>query len=136
MRRGFSLLELLVVLAVLGVLLGIGTVGLARFRAQAELDGAARSLAWALSQARAEVKRTGTEQVVTVTQDGFSYGSKRVVLQGVRLSGSPGLPLEVRFYPPYGTTDAPVKKIVLTEERFGLSRSVHVVGVIGKVVLR
>jgi len=60
-KRGLSLLELLIVLAVLGLLLGLGVPNFLRWRAQAEVDEAARSLAQAFQYARAEAKRTNAQ---------------------------------------------------------------------------
>ena len=63
MKRGLSLLELLVALAVLGLLLGLGVPNFLRWRAQAELDEAARSLAQAFQYARAEAKRANAKPI-------------------------------------------------------------------------
>jgi prepilin-type N-terminal cleavage/methylation domain-containing protein len=138
-RRGFSLLELLVVIAILGVLLALVPPSYLRWRAQAQVEEAARSLAWTLQQARAEAKRTNTAQTVSITANGWTYRGSTVTLQNIQISsnytGFP--PLSVTFNPPYGTTDAPLKKLTLTHQRFSdLQRSVHVVGVIGKVIVR
>ncbi|GAA6742929.1 MULTISPECIES: GspH/FimT family pseudopilin [Thermus] len=145
MRQGFSLLEFMILLGVLGLLLGLGIPNYLRWRAQAQLDEAARSLAWTLQQARAEAKRTNSPRCVKVFQNGWASGTQcatlnapSTTLTGMTIStnytGAP--PLTVEFQPPYGTTDAPLKKFTLTHQRAQLQRSVHVVGVIGRVVVR
>lgn len=147
MKRGLSLLELLIALAVLGLLLGLGVPNLLRWRAQAEVDEAARSLAQAFQYARAEAKRTNANRCVRVWRDGFSAGEScadlsaptqrfsRVQISGSNYASFP--PLDVVFQRPYGTTDAPLKKLTLQHTRYpDLTRSVHVIGVIGKVVVR
>ena len=146
MKRGLSLLELLIVLAVLGLLLGLGVPNFLRWRAQAEVDEAARSLAQAFQYARAEAKRTNADRCVRVWRDGFSAGASCAALSAptqrfsrVQVSGNYSTfpPLDVVFQHPYGTTDAPLKKLTLQHTRYpDLTRSVHVIGVIGKVVVR
>jgi len=146
-KRGLSLLELLIALAVLGLLLGLGVPNFLRWRAQAEVDEAARSLAQAFQYARAEAKRANANRCVRVWRDGFAVGAScaalsaptqrfsRVQVSESNYSSFP--PLDVVFRPPYGTTDAPLKRLTLRHTRYpDLTRSVHVIGVIGKVVVR
>jgi prepilin-type N-terminal cleavage/methylation domain-containing protein len=146
-KRGLSLLELLIALAILGLLLGLGVPNFLRWRAQAEVDEAARSLAQAFQYARAEAKRANTNRCVRVWRDGFAAGESCADLsaptQGfsrAQVSGSnyASFPhLDVVFRPPYGTTDAPLKELTLQHTRYpDLTRNVHVIGVIGKVVVR
>ena len=149
MRRGFSLLEFLIVLGILGFLLALATPNYLRWRAQAQLDEAARSLAWTLQQARADAKRTNATRSVRVytSPPGWAVGNNCASLSPseptFKLSGltlitnySP-TPVDVVFTPPYGTTDAPLKKFTLKHARYAdLTRSVHVIGVTGKVVVR
>ena len=149
MKRGLSLLELLIALAVLGLLLGLGVPNFLRWRAQAEVDEAARSLAQAFQYARAEAKRTNADRCVRVWRDGFAVGAScaalstptqrfsRVQVSESNYASFPSRPLDVVFSPPYGTTDAPLKRLTLRHTRYpDLTRSVHVIGVIGKVVVR
>jgi prepilin-type N-terminal cleavage/methylation domain-containing protein len=108
-KRGLSLLELLIVLAVLGLLLGLGVPNFLRWRAQAEVDEAARSLAQAFQYARAEAKRTNANRCVRVWRDGFAVGAScaalsaptqrfsRVQVSGSNYSTFP--PLDVVFSP-------------------------------------
>ena len=135
----------MILLGVLGLLLGLGIPNYLRWRTQAQLDEAARSLAWTLQQARAEAKRTNSPRCVKVFQNGWASGTDcdnlnqpSTTLKEITIStnyaNTP--PLSVVFHPPYGTTDAPLKKFTLTHQRAQLQRSVHVVGVIGKVIVR
>ena len=148
MKRGFSLLEFLIVLGILGFLLGLTVPNYLRWRAQAQLDEAARSLAWAFQQARAEAKRTNSSRcmkVFTSPKVGWASGtncdnlsSPTFTLSGVTITTNhSSTPVIITFYPPYGTTDAPLKKFTLKHERYtDLTRSVHVIGVTAKVVVR
>lgn len=67
-RRGFSLLELLIVLAVIGVLLGLGAPLLNQFIAQRRLDEAAITLSNALR--RAGDQAITQSESVTMTLNG------------------------------------------------------------------
>jgi hypothetical protein len=111
------------------------------------VDEAARSLAQAFQYARAEAKRANASRCVRVWRDGFAVGAScadlsaptqrfsRVQVSESNYASFP--PLDVVFRPPYGTTDAPLKKLTLQHTRYpDLTRSVHVIGVIGKVVVR
>lgn len=145
MKRGLSLVELLVVMAILGVLLGLAVPNYLRWRAQAELDEAARSLAQAFQYARAEAKRTNSPRCVKVFTDGWTLGqdcnnlnaATQLFRQAKVSESNFSLPVDVAFFPPHGTTDAPLKKFTLQHTRYpDLRRDVNVIGVIGKVVVR
>lgn len=143
MRRGFTLLELLVVMALLGVLLILGSEGYRRVQANAQLQQDAGALAQAFQYARSEAKKTHNPQCVRVYPQGYSRGPTcqgslqpftYAVASGL---GGGSLPQDVVFYPPYGTTDAPLRGFVLTRAGFpDLSRKVNVVGILGKVVVQ
>ncbi|WP_018110344.1 GspH/FimT family pseudopilin [Thermus igniterrae] len=145
MKRGFSLLEVVIVLVILGLLLVLGISNFLRWRAQAELEEAARSLAQAFQYARAEAKRTNSSRCVKVWPEGWASGQDCGTLsnptrrfQGAQVSASNyTLPASVQFNPPHGTTDAPLKKFTLQHSRYpSLQRNVNVIGVIGKAVVR
>ncbi|RTG92022.1 prepilin-type N-terminal cleavage/methylation domain-containing protein [Thermus scotoductus] len=147
MRRGLSLLEVLVVLALLGILAALAVPAYGRWRAQAELNQAARSLTWAFQQARAEAKRTATPRCVTVfpAADGQaagwsmdqtcpSQGPPQHPLRGVKLTLTS--PQSASFSPPYGTVDFEYLDFPLQHaSRPDLTRTVRVLGVTGKVVV-
>ncbi len=145
--RGFSLLELLVVLALLGLLLGFLWPFFRQVQARWAVEGAALELARGLQEARAQAKRDGETTCVRVFQEGYAVGRDCEVLseptrlfqgaQVVATNHQAGLPLDIPFFPPYGTTDAPLRSLTLAHVRdSGLTRTVHVAGVIGKVVVQ
>lgn len=145
MRRGMTLLELVLVLFVLGLLLAFLGGSLLRFRAQSRLEEAARTLAFAVAQARHEAKRTNAPRCLRIfpgEPGGVASGSDCAaltqperVLGGLEVGLEAGSPILV-FSPPYGTLDRSLTTVVLREGRFGLERRVHVVGLMGKVVIR
>lgn len=68
---GFSLVDLLVAIAVLGILASIGLVHAGQDRARAELDGAMRRLAVGLEQARRSAERDGKACALSLTEAGW-----------------------------------------------------------------
>jgi prepilin-type N-terminal cleavage/methylation domain-containing protein len=60
-RRGFTMLELLLVLAIVGILLGIGSVGVARYLNQLKINEAMRTVIDAINQASNEALRSSRE---------------------------------------------------------------------------
>ena len=70
-ERGYSLIELAVALAMLGILLVVGVSGFRSAIANEQLDGWARSLAFDMSTARQTALTDAT--TVTVTLTGSSY---------------------------------------------------------------
>jgi len=137
MRRGFTLIEVLVALAVLAVLLALSTTGLSQYRKRLALNQAATQLATDLNRARSQARRTSARQTVSAPNGGTSYtvsGPGRPVVKnlpgGVRfLRGG-----TVTFYPPYGNTDATPKQFVL-EGAGGERVFVNVIGIGGKAVV-
>jgi prepilin-type N-terminal cleavage/methylation domain-containing protein len=75
-RSGFTLLEVLVVMAVLGIAMVIFAPGLYRFLNRAKLEGTARDTAALLQRARLEAVTRSIQAVVRVTADDevFAYG--------------------------------------------------------------
>lgn len=69
-RSGMSLLEVMVVIGIAGVLLGLGVPRFQAWRANIQLQSAARTVTDALSLARAEAIRTGSNHVVFLAPPG------------------------------------------------------------------
>lgn len=63
-RAGFSLIEVMVVVAILGALAAVAAPGLSRFLANQRVKSAARSVADSFQIARAEAIRTGDAHIV------------------------------------------------------------------------
>jgi type IV pilus assembly protein PilA len=118
MKLGFSLVEMLIVLAVLGILMGIGTPSYFRWRASTAVRQAAVQLAQDIDGQRSEARRSNSATTVVVSSNSYSLGavSKSVPAQ-VTLQADSSSPIS--FEPPYGTTS-----------------TVRVVGVTGKVIVQ
>lgn len=70
-RKGFTLIELIVVIALIAIMTGLAAPGFVRFQRSSELTGAANSLIGAMAAARAEAMRLNRNAYVypVVTND-------------------------------------------------------------------
>lgn len=96
---GFTLLELIVTLALVGLLTGIVSVGLGRFGASAERSAAMRGVVGALAAARIEAMRTRSAHTVRVRvsvegvaaeTSGARAGRRAWVARGLRMVNETG----------------------------------------------
>lgn len=146
MKRGFTLIEVLGVLFILGVALALGFTAYGGFLARARLEGDARNLAQAFAAARAEAKRAHTPVCVFVDRGGYRLGypcgSGAYRAFAVAQAAGGSLPLRITYAPPhgaadYGTPDTLFASVTLVHrDDPGLTRDVNVVGPLGKVVVR
>lgn len=143
---GFSLIEFLIVIAVIAILVGIAAPNYLRWRATTITAEAAQQFARDVDRLRTEAKRENLKKKVAVpTSEGTSYdiidvesGDTRTVsLPGGTIIAPLGASTEFTFSPPYGTTDAPLRSF---EVRWiadpDIKRTVRVVGVTGKVIVQ
>lgn len=103
-RSGLTLVEILVVMAILGVLLAIASVNLNGARQRALVREAAASVATALLQARSEAQRYNSNVVVRLEVDGSVFTITQV-RNGTLVSRTVRLPAgTVAFVPAGGRT--------------------------------
>jgi prepilin-type N-terminal cleavage/methylation domain-containing protein len=132
--KGFTLLELLIVLTILAVLLGIALSNYARYRANLELSHAQQLFVQELNRARSDARRLSQTQIVTWTTQTVKVGEREVRLSDsdairlVKITGASSL----EYGAPYGTIRATDYEFEL-RGRSNLSKKVYVYGVTGKV---
>lgn len=133
MRRGLSLLELLIVLAVFGILAAIGVVALLHYRDTVALKQAAAQVATDLEHARSLARRTSVSQEFSAADGAHTY-----TISGQTYTLPPGVTFaegqeHISFTAPYGTTSASPKSLELQNR--GGKIHVNVLGIGGKVVV-
>lgn len=145
---GFTLLEMLVVLAVIAILLSIGFFSYRRYIARQNLTEAQQSLAQALNTARSESRRLSLDRRVqwkkggnlltVLSGDGATKIRDVPIPNGLTLTSkdtSPvGTTLNFTYTAPYGRTDAINTEFDLVNNTYGMTAIVRVIGVTGKVV--
>ncbi len=136
-RAGFTLVEMLLVLLVVGLMVAVGTPVYLRWVAKTEVDTAANLLAQEVSRVRTIVKRTDRPVVLSVSSGGSAVTSTRTLaLQNVQSTGS----LNLTFVPPFGTlaegTSTPQSLSLVSLRQPDVSRTVSVVSLFGKVNIR
>ena len=130
-QRGFTLIEMLIVCAILAILLGIGLVNFQKFRTNLELRQAQQMLVQELNRARSDSRRLSQDQLVTWNASQLMIGTRTIdfddSIQLVKIKGSNDL-----------TYTAPYGRLKLTDYLFELrhgelKREVRVYGVTGKI---
>jgi len=142
-NKGFSLLELLIVLVMMGLIAGVGYASLRGMMERSRLDAATAQVANDLTRARsyAQTKNVSAGwKKLSDTSYQLELGSTVKLYQlpkGVEFSGlADGT--KVVYSAPYGEvsingSSVGALKIILVNEK-GLATEIHVVGVTGKVI--
>jgi len=143
--KGISLLELLVVLAVLGILLGVGFVSLRSYQEGLIIREAATQVATELLNIRQQARRQSVNFTFQATASSSTYKVGRtsdlasladkslprgVVFQSVPAGGG-----SITFIAPYDIVSAPNRTYRLRGPGNRVLE-VHIVGSTGKVVVR
>lgn len=144
-QNGISLLELLIVLAVLGLLLGVGLVSLGAYRQSLVVREAATQVATELQGIRQQARRQSLNFSFQAVEGGNTYKAGRTTELASLPSRSlpPGVVFQrvpaggggVTFLAPYGVVDAANRTFTLRGPGNRVL-NVHVVGSTGKVVVR
>lgn len=157
--QGFSLIEALIVLAIVGILATVTIGSYARWRASSTVLDAAQQFAQAVATTRTGAKRANTCWQIRLSaplSSATSYEVRRfphhactgtpaqeqiyalppgtmIRLTGVTSTGTNN----VNFIPPYATTDpAPNTYVVQWRANPSIQRTVRVTSILGKVVVK
>lgn len=132
--RGFTLLEILVVIAVIAILLGIATPSYLRWRDASLLRQAQMLVSTELTKERTTAKRTNSARAVTWTATTFNG---KTLDGGVKINETPQT---ITFVQPYGTlkedASGSVPEYEITLKKGSLSAVVRVTGVFGKPIAK
>ena len=127
-RRGLSVLEVLVVISFLSILSALGHAGWSNLRASVAVDQMAQQAVQELNAARSDSRRVSEDQAVT--WDASAFGDKELP-STVTVSPEEG---KIIYTAPHGRTDMTEDVLELTfEGARGKTASVYVYGVTGKV---
>ena len=129
-RSGFSLIELLLVLAVVGILATLGFTSLLSAQQRARLQEAQTLITSELERARSSAQRLNTSQTVAWTAEGIN--GKRFG-NGITLTSPPD---SFVYTAPYGETTLEDGLELELEDGRGRVAKVAVIGVTGKVYRR
>lgn len=136
MRQGFTMIEMIIVLAVLGILLAIATPNYQRWRANVQVQQMAQQLAQDISKQSSEARRTNTSKALTVASNQYSLNGNTITMPS-KISLTPDASTALTFAPPYGSSSSPLRTFTLTwKSDTTIERKVRVVGVMGKVIIQ
>lgn len=146
MRRhqGFTLLQTLVVIAIIGVVAGMFSINLLRNIRAAELSDAAAQVVTDLRRARSQAQRSSTGVQVNLpgTAGGSSYtvaGQNRTVPNRITIAcqrNCSSSPVTVTYNAPYGELGTTGSVFVVRSSANGVTPyEIRIVGVTGKIIL-
>lgn len=141
-NKGFTVIELLIVIAILGVLLALATNAWRSWVQRQELQSAARTVLAALNEARSDARRTSQDQQVTwdetsVTSIAGLDAEMQVFLPAnTRITTDVGT---ILYTAPFGRAQFPGDelRIEVVSDRFtnNNTRQIIIYGVTGKAVV-
>lgn len=141
-KQAFSVIELLIVVAVISVLAALGGNAWRGYAARQELQGAAREVYAAFAEARSDARRTSQNHFVTWNETSITSGNSNGEVETQLRSGiTITTPTDrVTYTAPFARAQLPTEdelRITLTSDRFegANTRQIIVYGVTGKAAI-
>lgn len=145
-RAGFTLVEILIVLAVMGIIMALATVNLQGLRERTQVRQAATDFAVLLRQARTLAQRYNANATVALTTTGYTLTQTRssgtvtqtyTIPTGIEaVATATGGETSITYRAPYGEVVSTGLSITFRSKRStNLSVLVGAVGLTGKVVI-
>jgi len=139
--QGFTLMELLIVLAIIGIVAGLGLPGYLTYVAKLETAQVAGAYQQQLEAAQGLARRGQQVRLSTVAD---STVAKTEILSGSTWTTRTSFALgnakasaasSITLYPPYGTLDsAPTTLTFKSSRNSGITRTVRIISLMGKAV--
>ncbi len=114
--RGFTLVELMVAIALLAILLGLAAPSFSDWIARTKIQSAASSISVALATARSEAVKRGRDVSVCASTDGSTCATGSNWATGWLIYATAGTPIKV--------FDAPTGGLTVTGDGTGITSSV------------
>ena len=139
-QQGFTLLELLAVMVIVGVLSALVFVNYARQVQLGRLQSAVTTFSTDLEKARSAAWKSGQSVTVSVlaTKKGYTYTVNSVTPQVQTITLPDGITFAAvataTYTPPFADVDASSNIFTLVSPNTSLTDDVRVIGVTGKVV--
>lgn len=131
LEHGFTLLELIVIVAIIGGLIALTALGIPEWRDNMALKTTAREVVSSFQFARVEAAKRNATASVQVTKGGVGVGRCQVIIGGqtIRELAVPGRIEVTKLEQPLGTT------VIAPDATYQLSNRGFPVGSAGKVTL-
>lgn len=139
-RSGFTLLEMLIVLAILSIMLSIGFVWYIRYQRLEEFRASVSQVVSDLNEIRSESRRTAFHWRLTRTSSTtYTLGTTTLVKRTMALPPAISFDIansaaNVQYLTPYGNVEAANNTLRLVRADPNLAAKINIVGVTGKVV--
>lgn len=139
--KGFTMIEILVVIAIIGILASIFGWNMINSYRRAQLSEAQATVATELTRARSQSQRSSTDQTVTWTASTINIGTKAVPVPNGTLIANAVPASAYKYTAPYGEFTVPTGAdpgliLELVDATGRYHTAVIAMGVTGKVVRR
>jgi prepilin-type N-terminal cleavage/methylation domain-containing protein len=137
MRRGFSMIEIIVVMAILTILMSIAMPNYRRWRANVQVRQAAEQLAQDINKQRSEARRTNSTRTISFGSNSYTLNGSTYAMPSTIVFEPVDSTTDLSFQSPYGTSTEPLRTFKIRwANDSSIEHTVRVVGVMGKVIIQ